>query len=288
MLAKTNGYDRLRVERVYMELANSQLQAEKFADSNATYALVVKGAGATANEKANAHLWMGRMADTRKDRAEAQRHYNAVLELDCAPNLKADARALLDRFSTVKPQDARVPKWVKAKPKGRARHDTPVLLLSDLHLDEVVDRDSELVRPVAVTIANQQVAVLVFTRHLDAEAEPVRFGQTAVPARARVTFTANVPARARARVDVMPVAQTGERVLVHLRVVALAQNGIPALVCPEPKPVQILEQSPLEGRPAPDAIVVLDAQDHAPAEGARESPDVDRVHDVSQVQVPCR
>lgn len=52
-----------------------------------------------------------------------------------------DARAILDRFSMIKPEDMRVPKWTKtkARKRGGAHHATPVLMLSDLHLDEVVD-----------------------------------------------------------------------------------------------------------------------------------------------------
>ena len=76
-------------------------------------------------------------AKTKEARLEAARLQRA---LNATEAELADARALLDRFSVVKPQDARVPKWVKAKPKGKALHDTPVLLLSDLHLDEVVDK----------------------------------------------------------------------------------------------------------------------------------------------------
>jgi tetratricopeptide (TPR) repeat protein len=96
-LAKKDGYERLRIERVYYELANSQFHGQKFDDAIASFNLVVRGANSTPNEKANAHLWMGRMADTSKKREEAMGHYNAVLALDAAPNLKADARALLKR-----------------------------------------------------------------------------------------------------------------------------------------------------------------------------------------------
>jgi hypothetical protein len=46
----------------------------------------------------------------------------------------------LARFSVIKPEDMRTPKWLKM-PKGKRRHHaTPVLMLSDLHLDEVVDK----------------------------------------------------------------------------------------------------------------------------------------------------
>lgn len=47
--------------------------------------------------------------------------------------------ALLDRYSVIKPEDTRVPTWITPKRKTKAHRATPVLLLSDLHLDEVVD-----------------------------------------------------------------------------------------------------------------------------------------------------
>lgn len=47
---------------------------------------------------------------------------------------------LLDRFAFVKPEDARTPKWLAApNRKQRRHHATAVIMLSDLHLDEVVD-----------------------------------------------------------------------------------------------------------------------------------------------------
>lgn len=49
------------------------------------------------------------------------------------------AKAMLDRYATIKPADMKVPAWLKPKGKRRARTATPVLMLSDLHLDEVVD-----------------------------------------------------------------------------------------------------------------------------------------------------
>lgn len=50
-----------------------------------------------------------------------------------------ELQALLDRYSTIKPEDTRVPTWMKPKRRSRAHRSTAVLLLSDLHLDEVVD-----------------------------------------------------------------------------------------------------------------------------------------------------
>lgn len=45
----------------------------------------------------------------------------------------------LSRFAQVKPQDMKVPTWLKPKKSTNEHHGTPVLMLSDLHLDEVVD-----------------------------------------------------------------------------------------------------------------------------------------------------
>lgn len=48
--------------------------------------------------------------------------------------------ALLDRFAYVKAEDTKTPKWMKTpRKKRREHHATPILMLSDLHLDEVVD-----------------------------------------------------------------------------------------------------------------------------------------------------
>jgi pentatricopeptide repeat protein len=93
--AKKDGYDRMRIERVYYELANSEFQAKKFDDAARTFAMVTAGPNATPNEKANAYLWMGRIADSRKDRSNALSHYNAVLGLQADPSLKSDAQRLI-------------------------------------------------------------------------------------------------------------------------------------------------------------------------------------------------
>lgn len=58
--------------------------------------------------------------------------------------VKRDARVselegLLDRYSVIKPEDAKVPKWMTKPRRSKQHHATPVLMLSDLHLDEVVD-----------------------------------------------------------------------------------------------------------------------------------------------------
>lgn len=97
VIVHTDGYDRLRVERVYTELANSQFQGLKFEEATVTFALITRSPGSTPNEKASAYLWMARMADTRNDRPEAMRLYGMVATLDCDASFKSEARQGLRR-----------------------------------------------------------------------------------------------------------------------------------------------------------------------------------------------
>ena len=93
--ARKDGYERMRIEKVYYELADTEFQAQKFDEASRTFGLVTAGATATPNEKANAHLWMGRMSDSRNDRPDALKHYNAVLALEVSPEIKSDAQRLI-------------------------------------------------------------------------------------------------------------------------------------------------------------------------------------------------
>jgi tetratricopeptide (TPR) repeat protein len=90
-----DGYERMRIEKVYYELANSEFQAQKYEEASRTFSLVTSGATATPSEKAHAHLWMGRMSDSRHDRPDALKHYNAVLGLEVDPEVKSDAQRLI-------------------------------------------------------------------------------------------------------------------------------------------------------------------------------------------------
>ena len=107
--AHKDGYERLRIEKVWYELANSQLQAEKYEDASRSFGLVTTGGSATtAAEKANAHLWMGRMSDTRNDRPDALKHYNAVLLLDVQNRIQRTGQTLQQEtfliLNTVRPR----------------------------------------------------------------------------------------------------------------------------------------------------------------------------------------
>jgi len=96
---------------------------------------------------------MAEMADQKKkDEPEISAHEREVQklktnltatrsELNRTVKRELELRDILDRFSAIKPADQKVPKWMRPK-KSRKKVDkraTPVLVLSDLHLDEVVD-----------------------------------------------------------------------------------------------------------------------------------------------------
>jgi tetratricopeptide (TPR) repeat protein len=93
--SRKDGYERMRIEKVYYDLANSEFHAQKFDDATRTFGLVTVGSTATPSEKAHAHLWMGRMSDSRRNRADALKHYNAVLGLDVDSEVKSDAQRLI-------------------------------------------------------------------------------------------------------------------------------------------------------------------------------------------------
>lgn len=76
-------------------------------------------------------------------------HADKVVERNEASALRAEIKKLVEerdraeqvvsRFTQIKPEDLKIPAWV-SKGESRKKHvATPVLMLSDLHLDEVVD-----------------------------------------------------------------------------------------------------------------------------------------------------
>lgn len=74
-------------------------------------------------------------ATKRADRADALRRENTKL---VASN--EELSELVARYSFVKPEDTKTPPWLAPKRRSSKKHHaTPVLMLSDLHLDEVVD-----------------------------------------------------------------------------------------------------------------------------------------------------
>jgi tetratricopeptide (TPR) repeat protein len=90
--AKENGYERLRVARVYSFLGTANIDRMQFEKAGEEFAHVVSSKDATMDEKGNAYLWMGKIFDSKKDRATAVRQYDLLLKLDCDPSLKAEAQ----------------------------------------------------------------------------------------------------------------------------------------------------------------------------------------------------
>lgn len=60
-------------------------------------------------------------------------------ELASAGKRITELEAFLDRYSSIRPADQKVPAWLTPKRRTKKHHATPLLMLSDLHLDEVVE-----------------------------------------------------------------------------------------------------------------------------------------------------
>lgn len=62
-------------------------------------------------------------------------------ELGAAELTVAELQQKLDRYASIKPADMKVPAWLRPTKKSKRHRATAVLMLSDLHLDEVVELD---------------------------------------------------------------------------------------------------------------------------------------------------
>jgi len=80
-------------------------------------------------------------AATAAARLETERRNHAATRRELARSIERvdELQDLLERYQVVKPADMKVPKWLAPKRSTKAHHATALLLLSDLHLDEVVD-----------------------------------------------------------------------------------------------------------------------------------------------------
>lgn len=72
------------------------------------------------------------LADYRRKLDDSRREVASLVKQRTAD------QQLLSSIAAIHPQDMVVPKWMSAKPSRKVHHATPVLMLSDLHLDEVV------------------------------------------------------------------------------------------------------------------------------------------------------
>ena len=77
----------------------------------------------------------------------------------------------------------------------------------------------------------------------------------------------------------------GEHVAIDLGRVALSHDRVAALVGFESEPVEIVEDGGLVFRPAANAIMIFEPEEHAAAERAGDAPRVDGVDDVPEVKI---
>ena len=89
---KQDGYDRLREVKVYYSLGTINVDRLQFDKAVEAFMRVASGKDAMPDEKCGAYLWMGKIFDSKKDRATALQQYDAILGLDCDPGLKAEAQ----------------------------------------------------------------------------------------------------------------------------------------------------------------------------------------------------
>jgi hypothetical protein len=122
----------------------------------------------------------------------------------------------------------------------------------------------------------------------DPQAITVAAVQAARATASVVPVASDLTAGAAARVNLMVCGQFLESVLVDVGAIALAVDGVASGIRHEAQPVEVVEQRTFVFRPAANAVVILDAQADLPAKRPGHPPHVDRVHDMTQVQVPCR
>jgi tetratricopeptide (TPR) repeat protein len=86
-----DGYQRVRTEKVYYLLGIDDINSEQFDTAVEDFSRVTAGKNAIPDEKASAHLWIGKIFDSKKDRTRALEQYNAAALLNCSADLKAEA-----------------------------------------------------------------------------------------------------------------------------------------------------------------------------------------------------
>ena len=91
--SRSDGYERLRRDKVYLELANIQIESLHFEDAVESFKQVAASKDATPDEKATANIAIGKIYDTSNRRSQALEHYRAVRSLNCDSSMKEEARA---------------------------------------------------------------------------------------------------------------------------------------------------------------------------------------------------
>jgi tetratricopeptide (TPR) repeat protein len=94
---KQNGYERLREGPVYFQIGMSNVNRLNLEEAIRAFSRVISSDESTTNEKADSHIWLGRIFDSRHERDKAVKEYSAVLTLDCDSDYKDAAQAYLKK-----------------------------------------------------------------------------------------------------------------------------------------------------------------------------------------------
>lgn len=83
----------------------------------------------------------GQEAAIHRGKLESERKQHAATKRELARTQErvGELEHLLERYQVVNPHDLKIPKWTTKAGRKKAHHATALLMLSDLHLDEVVD-----------------------------------------------------------------------------------------------------------------------------------------------------
>ncbi len=90
--AQKDGYERLRANKVYYSIGDANVQRLQLDPALEAFKHVTQSQDVTPNEKADAYLWMGKIHDSRNERAKAIEQYDAILGLNCDSGIKAQAQ----------------------------------------------------------------------------------------------------------------------------------------------------------------------------------------------------
>jgi len=90
--SKKDGYERLAPDRVYHALGVTNVERLQMPAAIEAFSHVVQIKDAPADEKADAYMWMGRIYDSGNQRDKALQQYDAILALDCDPEMKDQAK----------------------------------------------------------------------------------------------------------------------------------------------------------------------------------------------------
>lgn len=89
--AQQDGYDRLSVPKILNLEARAAIDAKQFDHAIRSYNRVTHHSSASDNDKAIAHLWLGKIYDSSNRRQEAVREYESVLRLKTTPEHRREA-----------------------------------------------------------------------------------------------------------------------------------------------------------------------------------------------------